>query len=47
MKTKSSTQQRKASREFNIENDLRSEFDEILNDSFFDEEAFAMCEDED
>jgi hypothetical protein len=36
-----------AGREFSIEDDLMSEFDAILDDSFIDEEAFAMCEDED
>ena len=45
--TKQVTQQRKAIREFSIEDDLKGEFDNILDDSFIDEEAFAMCEDED
>jgi len=47
MKTKEISKQRKAIREFSIEDDLMSEFDAILDDSFIDEEAFAMCEDED
>jgi hypothetical protein len=47
MKTKSVTQQRKAIREFSIEDDLKGEFDELLTDAYLDEEAFAMCEEED
>ena len=47
MKTKAITKQRKATREFSIEDDLKGEFDDILDDSFIDEEALAMCEDED
>ena len=45
MKTKTTTKQRKASREFSIENDLRGEFENVLDDSSIDELAMAEIED--
>jgi len=32
---------------YSIEDDLKGEFDELLTDAYLDEEAFAMCEEED
>ena len=43
MKTKKATKQRKATREFCIENDLKGEFEDILDEGFIDEEAYAMA----
>lgn len=47
MKTKTVSKQRKQSREFDVMNDLRSEFDDVLDDSFIDELALAEIEDYD
>lgn len=47
MKTKTVSKQRKQSREFDVMNDLRSEFDEIYDDlNVIDELAFSELEDE-
>ena len=47
MKTKTVSKQRKQPREFDVMNDLRSEFDDVLDDSFIDELAMAEIEDYD
>jgi len=47
MKTKTVSKQRKQSREFDVMNDLMSEFDEIYDDlNVIDELAFSELEDE-
>ncbi len=51
MKTKTVSKNRKQSREFKANNriarDLRGEFGLVLNNSFLDEDALAMCTDSD
>ena len=47
MKTKIKTKEIKRAREFKIENELKSEFGNVFNNDFLDEDAFAMACDED